>query len=541
MRLKNLHVFLIYLFFTHVFYGITWKAGFVTDFTGLQERLAGANALGILNSFGFPSIQPFLNLFYFIFYKLFHIHALGWYLCFTSMHALNGFLIFRWSEQLLKKTAQSHAFLIAFWGALLFLCSPYQTEVVIWKVAFNFLLTTALTFNTLFFLEKWRISPDNQALLIIHSSFILALFTFELSLAIPFLVLIYLLWLPTKASIQQSLFQIILPQFLLLGGYFGLTKWVIGSWVGHYGPKVHFQFNWTEMVAHVWHYQAKFIGFTRYLDHQWKEKIYVFLLQPVVAYGLTTLVVIVLAYLFFRKKNPTAPLKIAGLLWLLFAIALLPIINLFFNYLLWVENDRYGYLASAFFYLLLVFASFQLPRLYRNVALIALVGFSSYLLLRTNFYWSKSTKLYWSLIEDFDAYQAETVYLLNLPDNMRGIPMFRDFSGAGKGFTDALIYLRQQPYSGQLFEVAQYNMTDASNGVNVTAPTPQNIVVTFNQWGNWWWRKGSGATNYETEQYQWLNEGHHYQLQLKAGFPQPVYLYQDKGTWYIFSPQNQPQ
>ena len=74
-------------------------------------------------------------------------------------------------------------------------------------------------------------------------------------------------------------------------------------------------------------------------------------------------------------------------------------------------------------------------------------------------------------------------------------------------------------------------MTTPTDGVNVKQIAPDTLLVTFNQWGNWWWKKGLGASNYETTDYKVILNfkdcGRCYALVLKNKNPARVYLYQD--------------
>ena len=157
---RDYYVFFSFLGMVQLLYRDTWNAGFVTDFTGLLWRLEGSDALGILDSFGFPALQPVLNAFLFIFYKAWGLNPLPWYLVFTSLHALNGFLAYRFGAALLETYSARAPRLIAFLGALFFLLSPYQSEVVTWRVCFNFLLSSFLVLSVLWLALAWAKMED---------------------------------------------------------------------------------------------------------------------------------------------------------------------------------------------------------------------------------------------------------------------------------------------------------------------------------------------------------------------------------------------
>ncbi|MCB0556373.1 MAG: hypothetical protein KDD02_22700 [Phaeodactylibacter sp.] len=533
---RDYYVFFSFLGMVQLLYRDTWNAGFVTDFTGLLWRLEGSDALGILDSFGFPALQPVLNAFLFIFYKAWGLNPLPWYLVFTSLHALNGFLAYRFGAALLETYSARAPRLIAFLGALFFLLSPYQSEVVTWRVCFNFLLSSFLVLSVLWQALAWAKQGRRRQLWAAHSLFALALFTFELALAVPLACLaLLLLFPPTQRSsggLARQLQWLSIPQFSMLIAYFVLNRLILGAWVGHYGPAVHLKFRLGEILANYYRFGFKFLAFNRYWPHPWKEGLSGWLQEPALLYPLALFTVLGLLFALARFSRWRGEGKASLLFLLLFIFALAPAINLYFNYLLYIENDRYGYLASAFFFLGLSSLLSLLPRwLYLSLS-IGFIILSTLFLWRTNQYWKQSTALYYRLMDSFDWYDAPAVYLLNLPDNYQGAVLFRDFSGQGEAFRDALKYIKGKPYEGAIYEVAQYNLATPTDGISVRRDSALHYTVEFNQWGNWWWRRGIGmGPGYDADTYSVESKGHFYHLTLDSIQPGAVLLYQEKGEW----------
>ena len=533
---RDYYVFFSFLGLVQLLYRDTWNAGFVTDFTGLLWRLEGSDALGILDSFGFPALQPVLNAFLFIFYKTFGLNPLPWHLVFTSLHALNGFLAYRFGAALLETYSARAPRLIAFLGALFFLLSPYQSEVVTWRVCFNFLLSSFLVLSVLWLALAWAKQGRRRQLWAAHSLFALALFTFELALAVPLACLaLLLLFPPTQRSsggLARQLQWLSIPQFSMLIAYFVLNRLILGAWVGHYGPAVHLKFRLGEILANYYRFGFKFLAFNRYWPHPWKEGLSGWLQEPALLYPLALFTVLGLLFALARFSRWRGEGKASLLFLLLFIFALAPAINLYFNYLLYIENDRYGYLASAFFFLGLSSLLSLLPRwLYLSLS-IGFIILSTLFLWRTNQYWKQSTALYYRLMDSFDWYDAPAVYLLNLPDNYQGAVLFRDFSGQGEAFRDALKYIKGKPYEGAIYEVAQYNLATPTDGISVRRDSALHYTVEFNQWGNWWWRRGIGmGPGYDADTYSVESKGHFYHLTLDSIQPGAVLLYQEKGEW----------
>jgi len=536
MPREGLYIFPALFILVQAFYFPTWEAGFVTDFTGLLWRLEGSSAAGILSSFGFPALQPVLNAFLFLFCKAFGTSPLPWYLVFTSLHALNGFLVYRFGADMLKTYGLRAPRLAALLGAAFFLLSPYQSEVLAWRVCFNFLFSSFLVLSVLWLVQAWVKEGRPRQLWMAHLLFVLALFTFELALALPLACLALLLLFPEArragGALSRQLRLLAIPQFGMLLAYFGLNRLILGAWVGHYGQAVHLKFRFGEILASYFLYGFKFLGFSRYWPHPWKEGLAARLQEPYLLYPLVLAVALGLLFAFLRFRRRHGEAK-AGLLFLaLFALALAPAINLYFNYLLYIENDRYGYLASAFFFLGLSTLLSLLPRRLYLLLSFAFIGLSALFLWRTNQYWKQSTAIYYRLLDGFRWYDAPAVYLLNLPDNYQGAVLFRDFSGQGHAFRDALQYIKRKPYEGKIYEVAQYNLAQAGDDVSVSIESARRLKVEFNQWGNWWWRRGIGmGSGYETETYKVGSQGKFYLLELDSIPEKAVFLYQSGGEW----------
>ena len=522
--------YLLFWTITQLFYFPTWNAGFVTDFTGLLNRFEGRTASGILDCFGFPALQQVLNTILYSWHSLFGISPLPWYLLQSSLHALNAWLLLQLGKALSVHLQLSNARLIGWMAALLFLVSPYASEPVTWRVAQNFLLSTAIILGTSRLTIKWSAFAQLSHWVWIQILFVLGLFTFELVLIVPFVSSLLLFVLPGGTWAKWR--RLSLPQFAGVAGYFLLNRAILGSWVGHYGAEVHLKFDLQGMLGNALRYALKHLLFVRDWPHHLKQGLFEGLLNPWIAYGLTgTLIIGLIAGLAVKNRLKARFVLIMFAL-LSFGLALAPILNLYFNYTLHLENDRYGYLASAFLMLGLAAALSALPKWGRLPFLITYLGISSYFLWQHNQYWWKSTQVYHQMLNTFEAYEAPEVYLLNLPDNFQGAPMFRDYSGEDLAFRDALKYIKRKPYQGKIFEVAQYNMTRLTDGATAKRDSTGLIRVEFNQWGNWWWRRGIGmGPGYDTDSYTVNSKGHHYFLESRKAEQGAVFLFQEALEW----------
>ncbi len=527
---------------THFFYWRSWKAGFISDFTGLMERLDGSPFSDVLNCFGFPSMSQVLNFFLYLIYQAFGTAPLPWYLIHTSLHVLNAFLLYRLLRFAFAKWELRQPMLWAVGAAFFFLLLPYQSEVLVWKVCLNFLLSGLWLLLILGQVFQYWEHGKQRHLWLAHSIFLLALFTFELALTIPFILLFFSLAWHFRfgqaafqgGSLKSNGLYLHLPQFSMLGLYFLLNKLVLGSWVGHYGESVHLQFKLSAVLATLFKYLSKVFLLARYFPHTRKEYLFSRFDQPIWLWGLVIAGLIVAVIYLLRFRKWAAGGQLAGLFLLSGMFALLPVLNLYFNYLLLVENDRYTYFASLFLMPALAAGLAALPRwLSYSLGLIYVLA-CGWLLYKTTSYWQESAQVQEALMDGFEWTEQSEVYILGMPDNYKGIVLYRDMAEGNRGFRDALRYLRGRDIKGQLHEVVKFNMNAPMEGVSPRMTSDSTIQVKLNQWGCWWWRKGRGALNYETPNYKFEKLDLEYQLQLKKIAPDAVFLYQDSLQFKVF-------
>ena len=147
-------------------------------------------------------------------------------------------------------------------------------------------------------------------------------------------------------------------------------------------------------------------------------------------------------------------------------------------------------------------------------------------------HWRQNQAVFWGLMDSFIYYDSAEIYALNVPDNLSGTFMFRDFSG-GSSFIDGLKYTKGKEYSGVFNEVCQYNMLREEDGVRVEQLNDSTIQVSFNQFGNWFWKRGE-ERNYETADYRVIQGPGHYKLQFKKP-TNALLIYQDGDKWKKFT------
>jgi hypothetical protein len=143
--------------------------------------------------------------------------------------------------------------------------------------------------------------------------------------------------------------------------------------------------------------------------------------------------------------------------------------------------------------------------------------------------WYHAENVRHHLVENYHWWDGDNIIFLNAPDDIKGMYIFRappDFSG----LAESVELEKQRKINAHSFEVAQYNLTSINDGVSVKTPSRDTVIVTLNQWGNWWWRGGKGASNYENDifkvQFDYNGCGNCYRLILKDSTVKNTLIYQ---------------
>ncbi|HHM21966.1 MAG TPA: hypothetical protein ENJ20_08070 [Bacteroidetes bacterium] len=529
----------VFFVVVHLLYFKTRQAGFVTDFTGLQQRLDGAPLRDFLHSFGFPAMHQVTNFFLFIFYKIFGTGAWGWYGVYTLLHIANGFLGYILAKKIFEKEGlkativfRHHTVCVpALMAAGLFLVLPYNAEPVVWRVCFNFLFCTFTMLSSLLFLVKYLERGKKSSLVYSLLFFIVALFTFELALALPLMSAVFIWWWKEDKIKWEKILIIPGIHLLFVAFYFFLNKTMLGAWVGHYGADVHFNFDVRQIASNGLKYFFKNLLYWREWPHGDKESFLRFLDTSVAAYAFLSAGFVVIFYfiLFYKKIKPSG--RTAIFAWLLFFLALSPLLNLYVVWVLHGENDRYGYFASLFFYIGLVglLQYFNKKIKYSIYGLLFLA--SVFYLNQINIYWKNSADIVRRLLATFQWEDCSEIYVLAFPDNYRGIPMFKDFSKKDLALKSALEYLAGKKTKGRFYQIAQFNMIGPDDGFIVEGRPGGVVNMQFNDWGHWWWRNGIGTGSYETEWYVFKTISKGCEIKIKKAAPDAVFIYSDGGRW----------
>ncbi len=496
----DLWVFGAFLLLSHLFYWPTYHAHFFSDFQGWADTYDEFGWAGLVHSFGDPAFHHVGHGVSFLWYKVFGLQPLPWHLLQVLLHALNGWLVYKVANKLFFREGKTLK-RASIASALFFLLSPFQTEAVVWSATIHYLLATGAVLCSCLVWASYLVEPAAKKLMLLLALMVVGILSLEIALVTP--GLLYLVFFSLRLENPglrvkhlRVWTHLLIPSGILIGIYLLLNQMQFGSAVGHYGAETHLDFSLKKIIGAYAQYFLKFLYFWRYLpfeDHLTWLKAFNKLGVVITAGSLMVLSVVVRFGMYFktRKKSFIIHTILTGL----FALSLLPVINIELTSLYNVATDRYGYLASASFSIGLIYTLYQLTR-HWIIPSGMIILISAGLLLKTTLIYQDAGKIGNGLLDSFAEHYEQIeqktgrIFMLNLPDNIQGVYLWRN------GFAQAVNRKLKGRLNERLEIVAWYNMKRPGDEAVVTIDESENFKIKLNQWGGWWWYRGHGATDY---------------------------------------------
>jgi len=497
----------------------TYSKGFVS---GMNENIHN----------GSPYFVTFPLLY--LLYQLFGASPVCWVITSTLLHVVTSFVIFLIARKLIGLFFHKQETVIAFFSALVFLISPYQTENVLWAPLCLRTLHALVTFAGFYFFILYLSNPSLKKLIGIHLLFVIGIFSYEFTLICPLIyVVLYMLFKMTNktpVSIKHFFTQTITVQLFFIVIYFIACKILSGHWLWHSGTMETFAQS-TNYPKTFLKYLAKFFVFYRYLPFENSDSLLREFFNNYFKSGLLLITLIVFfLYIFTKvvKRNKEIGYFLLAM-FTCFTISLLPVLPLDSSFLKYIYPDRYGYMASAFFYVFLVSSLFFFLK---KLAFPVVIGYSvlSWLLLmQTTAVWNSANEYCNKLIQNFKPFlQYDNVFVLNTPAYYKGVVAFRS------GFPES-IYLLYDKYTQEKIQVIsgtyQESWMDTLRSVKISGNTievvgPEKHTPHFCTDG---W-----ARSYETKEYKVVFDptGCSYRLTFKQDIPlNSAFIYTSNGIW----------
>ncbi len=534
---KTFYVFAFFYVLTLIFYFPSRNAGFLTDFIGFEANYAKCGFIHYYDCSLMPNLRYFQHLFSYILWKTVGSNTIYWYLLYCFFHALAAYLGFKVLHKLYQLYKIEQAFLIAFASSFLFLISPYQAEVVVWRVCIQYcFVSIALSLNILILLSYFNEEKTSKAI-IAFLIFAVSMFAIEQAAAIPivlFLLTIIINWNGNKPLVKKSILRFSLPQFLFIGIYFLLSKILYGKWIMHYGASAYNNLFSLKTYSNFFSYIFKYVFLLRCIENEsLKEKIFSTINHPI-SIILLSIVAIILFYNLIKNwlQNKLFA-DIYLILIVLYVATMLPVIQLYNPIMLLSENDRVGYISSMFIFAML--SLWLLNKRHKIFYFIfgCILFFNAYFLLKMVHYWNISNNIAYSFGKNFNYYDRKEIIILGIPDNYKGIWALRADNSALKEFIEFKLHKK---VNATIDEVANYNQTAYENGVHVKQENDSTLYVTFKQYGNWWWKGGLGMSSYENEKYKVTTDewcGYHLLIKNKHQHNYTI-IYPDNLQWKEF-------
>lgn len=535
MRKSTFLIFSLFLSIVWWLYRDTFGAGLVTDQIGWIMSYEKMGWRGLFTAFGDKSLHLVYHLFGFSVWKIAGWNGATWGAVFIALHAVVATLSYTVFNQFLSRLKISKPSLIAFFGSLIFLVSPYHTEPLVWYACIHYLVCSVLLLLALQQFLNYTQNHRSAYLFWFYLFFVLAVFSLEISFTFPLmLAALIILWPQIERTKNRVyLFSVfVLPSIGVVGIYFLLNYLLKGSAAGHYGAATHFNFSIPLLMGNLSKYTAKVFAFTQYLPYEKRNLLYLFFEKSKYAYLLFGGLLGVVVFSLWQLDKISKKFRYGLFLFAAFVFALAPIINLFFSNIVNVEGDRLSYWATVFSAQLVSFVFISLLSYLGVVALFIYLFFSIQFLQINIYSWINNKTVQCGLQQSFSAEKAAHIYLLNVPDNFNGTYMYRTFA-PDNSFAETMWLKAGKDIRPKVTQVLSYNMTQLSDGVSVESINDSTLKVEFNQWGNWWWQGGIGATSYSTKDYSVVIDewGHSYVVTFKKKKSDAVYLYQDGATW----------
>ena len=511
------------------FYFPTWEYGMVSDFLGWMLKYKNGDWSDVISSFGYHGLHPFFHLINFSFWKIFGLSTFSWYLFFSILHGVNGYLVFKIAYRI-SNHLQRPALLTAATAGLLFLLIPYQMEVVTWKACMHYLIAVCLFCIGFLNLFRWADSGRLIYVCFHHIAFFLGLMTLEIHLASPFIYAAYFLVFihlgKVALSYKKYLTYIGLPHLVFLISYFGANVLLLGEVVGHYGAEQHLQFDPDLIFSNSWHYFIKYAGFMHFFPdavQHWFYGAYAkwwMILACIIAVPITIKV-----WKSGRPVSVTAVITLAA-----FFMGLVPVITLWFNDLTLYENDRYGYFASIHFTLFIAFTLSLIQKKRRLVLTAIFLSINVIFLGRMLTFGYEAGTICKNLLDDYK-WEGEDVLFMAAPQNYNGLYMYGNYDAQSTSFKRSLELLREKEITGSMADVAHFNMKRITDRVDLSWTDDQKIKAGIAQGGTWFWRKGLGLKDTETNDFIIDLESWFYTLEMKDTATSYIYLTVKAGSW----------
>ena len=518
----------------------TLKAGWVIDASGWLYCVKHQTFWDYINrtQSQVASLYQFTQFITYLFYKVWGGSLIAYFLLYVTMHSINGLLLYLVTKGVFVDSGYEiqRAKRIAIIGTILFIICPHVSEVLVWKACYHYLQGFLFLMLSTYWCQKYQHTSNNKLAVYSALIFLCSAFSLEIFYLAPLFLLSIVFYYRfglgyNKQVFRNTIIRFILPQVLILVIY-GLVFHMVYA-----GQKPHVYNLFSQPISAYVSKPLKYIFHIfllgRYFDNKIRFSVYGFCSNTYVLVAFYTIFFFGLIWYVKGLKHKTNA-SLAGLLlfvWICLTIAILMPLP-FGDTPLLIFYDRYAYFAVGFIY---VFLFYLLEKFFiKQLALALFIAFGAVNLnytIKINTYWKHSAFIDDRLFRELPPLGNKIVLLLNVPENLQGVPMIgAQPEGEYKILRELFI---DSSVKNQIYDVLSYNLTSLHDGVNIDIDNDSTLCVSFNQYGNWWWYEGHGASAYETPEYKvtFVSNNSAYRLTLKHPKEKYIVLYETDGMW----------
>ena len=533
---RNIVVFAVLWLIAFILYLPAAKAGWVVDSEGWLHNIRTLSFRDYINNAqsGIPSLYQFTQLTTYIFYKIFNANPYAWHILMVSMHTTNAFLFFLICRRIFDDSGVKNGKELAFAAVVLYTVCPHISEVIVWEAAYHYLQGFLLILLILYWVQKFQQKQQKKYVLAAGIIYFCSSYSLEIFYLTPWFVLAMAAYYRLALAYDKQIFKrtlsgFFLPQLVI----FALHIVVLRIW--YHGQLAHIgEHTWQPFANYICkapRYIFHILFFGRFFPDDVRMQVYKVI-------GSTQALIIfynILVLIFFGIISQTGKMSAKGrasvLMFVWVMISVVIVMPLEFPVIQLVAYDRYTYFLDAFVYMLLVLLVSYIPGRAVRVVLLTLFGLGNlYFTIQENLIWKHATYVDNRLLSEFPDPGDKTVVLLNLPQNMNGVPMIGAESDGQFKMMYELYTKKKVP--NKIYDAAAFNMVSKIDGAHVKVVNDSTLRVMLNQWGTWWWYESFGCKNYENEDYKLeMKPGNMYELTLKHPANKYMLLYSIAGEW----------
>ena len=535
-RIKNVWVFALLWLLTFILYLPAAKAGWVIDSAGWLYNIRNLKFWDYINNkqSGIPSLYQFTQLVTWCIYKVFNANALAWHTIMVSLHAVNAFLFFLIFRRLFDDSGIRHSFRIAIAGVVLYTVCPHISEVIVWEASFHYLQGFLFILIILYCLQQFLHTRANKYAWIAGIVYLCSTYSLEIFYLTPWFTLVFTLYYRyvldyDKTIFKQSLYRFFVPQLILFGLHVAMLLLVYNHFA-HIAENVWQPFS--SYISRPPFYIFHILFFGRYFPQEIRKDVYGMVGSNAGLIIFYNIFVLLCLSLYSRFASLSIKAKAGVFLLVCIMISQVILMPLAFPDFLLCFFDRYTYFTNAFIYMLLTLLISFVSNKFISTSLLSLYALLNlYFTVKLNMLWKRSAYIDNRLLHNLPDPGNRTVLLLDMPENMKGVPMIgAQPIGEYKMMRELFV---NKDLHNKVYDVQSYNMLDAGDGAHITVINDSVIKVTLNEWGTWWWYEGHGGYSYQNEDYKldMRDPGHWFDVTLKHPASQYLLLYQQGDQW----------